>query len=324
MFKKTSLNLVLVLFAIFLITGCGPEEYLVNLEKELEEAGTVSGDGSFDKSEEVVVEAQPEEGYRFVGWEKDGKKISEEKSYRFKIDQDTELVAVFEEDKEYSLEVFVEPEGAGSITGEGTYRYGEKATLHAEPAENYGFVKWLQEGREVSRSPEYTFEVQEDKKIEARFDGPEPLLYQIKSQALTYEEIIRKLWHFEVSVILIDEDEEGNEIFGETRYFDEDGKVTIKVSNFNFELYADSEFSRVHLGKWDISPEEVGFHDSHLEVIKENQLEDKKVREGGSGYTVMYMFREVPAGSSIELELSPPVKEYLDLETKHLSIEVQE
>lgn len=253
MFKRLFFNLVPVLFAIILITGCGPEEYLVNLEVEPEEAGTVSGEGSFDKGEEVVVEAQP--------------------------------------------------------------------------AENYSFVKWLQEGKEVSRSPEYNFEVQEDKKLEARFDGPEPLLYQIENQELTYEEIIRMLWNFEASVVLIEEDDEGDEIFGETRYFDEDGKVTVKESNFNFELHGDAEFSRTHLAeKWDISPEEVGFYDAynHVEVIEENQLEDKGLREGGSGYTAMYMFREVPAGSSIELELSPLVKENLDLKAKRLNIEAQE
>jgi|GEM_PF-2381865 len=74
--------------------GCSSEQ-TVYVRVEPEEGGTVTGKGSYEKGEEVTVQAQPEQGYRFAGWIKDGEKISEEKIYQFRVKRDRELVAEF-------------------------------------------------------------------------------------------------------------------------------------------------------------------------------------------------------------------------------------
>lgn len=61
--------------------------------------GTVSGGGTYSCGEEVTVKATPREGYRFVCWEQISpyyKRISNDAEFKFKIESDTELEAVFE------------------------------------------------------------------------------------------------------------------------------------------------------------------------------------------------------------------------------------
>jgi len=82
--------------------------YTVTLEVKDEKMGEVEGEGTFAQGGEVTVKATPFEGYYFVGWEEVGI-VSEEQEYTFEIEQDRDLVAVFDQ---YIVEVEQEsPEG---------------------------------------------------------------------------------------------------------------------------------------------------------------------------------------------------------------------
>ena len=76
------------------MVGCAPEEYEVEVQADPEEAGEISGEGIYEEGEDVTVEAESEEGYEFIEWEKDGKEI-DEKSFEFEIEEDTEVLVNF-------------------------------------------------------------------------------------------------------------------------------------------------------------------------------------------------------------------------------------
>ena len=64
----------------------------------LGDGGTVSGGGSFAQGASVTVTATPASGYRFVRWVKNGtsQTVSTSNPYTFNVQEQTDLVAVFE------------------------------------------------------------------------------------------------------------------------------------------------------------------------------------------------------------------------------------
>ena len=71
-------------------------EYTVNLKAHPMEAGEVSGSGTYYMGEEVVVQVEPQAGYKFLGWKKGREKISNDVIFQFNIEDNTNLVAEFE------------------------------------------------------------------------------------------------------------------------------------------------------------------------------------------------------------------------------------
>ncbi len=72
-------------------------KYEIKAGVDPEEAGKVSGEGTFEKGEEVTLEASPEKGYEFSARNENGEKISSSGEYTFKVESDKNLVAVFGE-----------------------------------------------------------------------------------------------------------------------------------------------------------------------------------------------------------------------------------
>jgi len=70
---------------------------------------------------------------------------------------------------EVSLEV--KPEDAGEVTGEGMFSEGETVEIAAQAGECYEFVKWVEDGEELTTDKSYQFEADGDRSLEARFTG---------------------------------------------------------------------------------------------------------------------------------------------------------
>lgn len=64
-------------------------------------------------------------------------------------------------------------EGAGTTAGAGEFEYGREVSVLAVPAEGSYFSGWYQGGELVSLDPEYTFTVDNDRSLEARFSDVE-------------------------------------------------------------------------------------------------------------------------------------------------------
>jgi len=69
--------------------------YVITVEANPGEGGTVGGGGTFEHGEEITVTASPETGYSFVNWTEDGTEVSTDQNYTFTVTEDRQLVANF-------------------------------------------------------------------------------------------------------------------------------------------------------------------------------------------------------------------------------------
>lgn len=70
--------------------------YLVTVEINPKDAGEIIGAGAYELNEAVVLKANANDGYRFVGWTENGDVVSTSMQYSFTITRDVDLVANFE------------------------------------------------------------------------------------------------------------------------------------------------------------------------------------------------------------------------------------
>ncbi|MBQ2906748.1 MAG: leucine-rich repeat domain-containing protein [Bacteroidales bacterium] len=75
-----------------LITGL---EFEVDVLKNIEEAGTISGTGTYTDGETVTLTAVPNEGYKFVYWSHNGTVLSADAEYSFTVTSDMVIKANF-------------------------------------------------------------------------------------------------------------------------------------------------------------------------------------------------------------------------------------
>ena len=59
--------------------------------------------------------------------------------------------------------------GRGEVTGGGVFNKGHEITVTATPNPGYTFVRWTEDGKEVSRNASYTFTVEKDRTLLAEF-----------------------------------------------------------------------------------------------------------------------------------------------------------
>ena len=77
----------------------------------------------------------------------------------------------------YTIHLTDIPADIGTVTGGGSFRYGDEASLKANPAEGYRFIGWYKSEQEMSTDAEYTFTVTESCELTAKFektDTPTP------------------------------------------------------------------------------------------------------------------------------------------------------
>ena len=77
----------------------------------------------------------------------------------------------FDPDHTCQVSVTLNAENVGVVSGDGTYLYGDLCTLTAQAFDGCKFRAWFEDGVVVSKEPEYTFMVLEDRHLEAFFDG---------------------------------------------------------------------------------------------------------------------------------------------------------
>ena len=132
------------------------------------EGGTVTGDGLFYYGDECTVEATANEGYDFVNWTENGDVVSNEAAYTFAVTSDRTLTANFEL-KTFEISASVDPEEAASISGSGTYNYGDEVILTFDRNEDWAFQNWTENGEVVSEELTYTFIATESRNLVAHF-----------------------------------------------------------------------------------------------------------------------------------------------------------
>jgi len=143
-------------------------EYDITAMVYPEEAGTVTGAGTYNYGTTVTLTATANEGYTFVSWSENNEVVSFEPTISFTATGDRELLAYFSTNS-YEVMAYAVPEEGGSISGTGYYNHGATATLTATANEGYTFESWYEYGVMVSDEATYSFTVTSDRELEAYF-----------------------------------------------------------------------------------------------------------------------------------------------------------
>lgn len=130
--------------------------FVITLNATPENAGTVSGGGTYEGDTTVTVKAVANNGYQFVAWMDGDKEVTTKAEYKFKPEDDRTLTAVFEEMK-YVLGLGVNHAEWGQVEGGGEVTAGSEVTVKAMANEGYKFVAWMEGENEASKAEIYTF-----------------------------------------------------------------------------------------------------------------------------------------------------------------------
>ena len=141
-----------------------------------ENAGTVTGAGSYLYGTPATITATPNEGYVFVNWTKNNVEVSTNPSYTFTVEEAAEYVANFN----IVISATANPTAGGTVTGAGNYAYGTTCQLVATNNSGYEFVNWTKGGVEVSTEPSYSFTVEASGAYVANFN---PIEFEINAIA---------------------------------------------------------------------------------------------------------------------------------------------
>lgn len=134
-------------------------------------AGTTSGAGSYADGTEATVTATANPGYKFAKWKQGGASVSTSASYTFPVSADRALVAVFE--PVLIVTTSSAPANGGTTEADSNgYKAGENATVKAFPNPGYAFLRWTENGNQLSTDAQYTFTVTANRNLVAQFGIP--------------------------------------------------------------------------------------------------------------------------------------------------------
>ena len=148
------------------------QSYTITVSANPSNGGNVTGGGSYNQGTSCTVSATANSGYTFSNWTENGNVVSTQANYTFTVTGNRVLVANFQaQPQNYTITVTANPTDAGTVTGGGTYQQGQSCTVHATPATGYTFLKWTENGAQVSTNPNYTFNVTGNRTLVAQFQG---------------------------------------------------------------------------------------------------------------------------------------------------------
>ena len=130
--------------------------------------GNVIGGGTYKYGQIANMIALANIGYTFANWTENGTVVSTSASYVLQVVSNHNFVANFTLNT-YVVRITVSPFNSGTVTGAGTYSYGEAVTVTATPAPGFKFMNWLINGVEVSKEASYTFTITNNVNLVAKF-----------------------------------------------------------------------------------------------------------------------------------------------------------
>ena len=139
--------------------------YTINISVNNDEGGSASGGGSFAHGDHVTLTAIANDGYGFCYWEENGGIASTNPNYSFTANYNRDLVAKFAE----PFVVTVMAEEGGTVSGGGSFLYGQSCSVSATANEGYGFANWTKNGVVASIDANYTFAVTDESLLIAHF-----------------------------------------------------------------------------------------------------------------------------------------------------------
>ena len=156
-----------------LVANFSTNSYIVIVDVDPEESGTITGAGGYEYGQTCDLSAIPNTGYHFVDWTENGQQVTTDSTYQFTVTSNRNFVAHFTLNEH---EITVVPNGGGAIVGDGPYFYGDTCNLVATPDDCYEFVGWFENDTVVSTEPEFSFVVEGSHSFIAEF---QPVQYQL-------------------------------------------------------------------------------------------------------------------------------------------------
>jgi hypothetical protein len=146
----------------------GSSNYTISASANPSSGGSVSGAGTYQNGSTCTLIATPATGYSFVRWTKNGSQVSTNPTYSFTVTQNASYVAVFSLNS-YTISASANPSAVGTVSGGGTYNYGNTCTLTATPNAGYSFTNWTENGVLVSTEAAFSFIVTRNRSLVANF-----------------------------------------------------------------------------------------------------------------------------------------------------------
>ena len=151
-----------------LIANFSINSYEITAESQPLEGGFVMGVGEFEYGSLATLSALPNATYYFINWMENGEVVSTQSDYTFTVTCDRHLIATFAQSC-YVVKAEADPIEGGSVVGAGNFVEGTVCRLEAYPSSGYMFVDWAEDGETVFAEPEYSFVVERDRLLVARF-----------------------------------------------------------------------------------------------------------------------------------------------------------
>ena len=111
--------------------------FTITVESNNLDWGTVAGGGSYPYGDTIQIEAIPNLGHEFLAWD-DG---IVDNPRDIVVTQDSTFVALFAK-SQYTIEVISDHPGWGTVTGGGTYYYGDTIQIEATAYMGFAFAGW--------------------------------------------------------------------------------------------------------------------------------------------------------------------------------------
>lgn len=123
----------------------------------------------YNNGDTCSVSANPGSHYTFDGWFENDSIVSSDNPYSFTVSGDRTLEGKFTANS-YTITTNVSPVSGGSISGGGTYDYGDTCTLTATPNQDYRFATWTDgNGNFLSNDNPFSFTVSGDLTVRGVF-----------------------------------------------------------------------------------------------------------------------------------------------------------
>lgn len=146
--------------------------YIIEASANPSNGGTVSGAGEYNEGATCILSATATAGFTFLNWSKDGNTVSTNSTYSFTVTERAGYVATFsamENTLSLSVETTPSTETGGSVSGAGTYNHGNSVTATATTNTGYIFNGWWENGSKVSTNLSYTFTLNSNRTLVAKF-----------------------------------------------------------------------------------------------------------------------------------------------------------
>ena len=148
------------------------QSYTISVSASPTNGGTVTGGGTYQQGQSCTVHATANSGYTFTNWTENGSVVSTQANYTFTVNSNRTLVANFQaQPQNYTVSVSANPAEGGTVTGGGTYQQGQSCTVTATANTGYNFVRWTENGNQVSTNASYTFTVNNNRNLVAQFQA---------------------------------------------------------------------------------------------------------------------------------------------------------